>query len=269
VIKVYYHSPCNDGFGAAWAAHEALGDEGVEYIEYIHGSTVAECEEGDEVFFLDVCPSPSVLAVLAGKCKQVTVIDHHYHVQPWVPQILALDVELVYDIEYSGCVLAWGYFNSDKDVPQLLKHVQDRDLWKWEIEGTQEVILGLGLRPKDFEAWSEVCDELFDLRADGSVVKRHVEMQVEEYCKSAALRVFDGHMVPVCNVTRYVSEVGARLLEMYTDAPFSITYADDGQGVRHYSLRSRGDFDVSKVAVKYGGGGHKGAAGFERLLGVL
>ena len=29
-----------------------------------------------------------------------------------------------------------------------------------------------------------------------------------------------------------------------------------------YSLRSRGDFDVSELAKKHGGGGHKGAAGF-------
>ena len=29
-----------------------------------------------------------------------------------------------------------------------------------------------------------------------------------------------------------------------------------------FELRSTGDFDVSKIAVKYGGGGHMNAAGF-------
>ncbi|NIV11578.1 MAG: bifunctional oligoribonuclease/PAP phosphatase NrnA, partial [Aliifodinibius sp.] len=29
-----------------------------------------------------------------------------------------------------------------------------------------------------------------------------------------------------------------------------------------YSLRSRGDFDVSALAERFGGGGHKNAAGF-------
>jgi len=36
---------------------------------------------------------------------------------------------------------------------------------------------------------------------------------------------------------------------------------DDGKKV--YSLRSVGDFDVSEVAKKYGGGGHRNAAGFQ------
>lgn len=42
---------------------------------------------------------------------------------------------------------------------------------------------------------------------------------------------------------------------------------DDGfgeveSGKFQYSLRSRGDFDVSAIAKKFGGGGHKNAAGF-------
>ena len=56
---------------------------------------------------------------------------------------------------------------------------------------------------------------------------------------------------------------------MYKDAPFSIVYHDDQNGMRHYSLRSRGDYDVSEIAVRYGGGGHTAAAGFTKKLDVM
>jgi hypothetical protein len=51
--------------------------------------------------------------------------------------------------------------------------------------------------------------------------------------------------------------------------PFSIGWFQRGDGKYHYSLRSRGNFDVSALATKYGGGGHKNAAGFvsdERVI---
>lgn len=44
---------------------------------------------------------------------------------------------------------------------------------------------------------------------------------------------------------------------------FAATYFVNDKGERIYSLRSTGDFDVAEIAKKYGGGGHKNAAGFK------
>ncbi len=41
----------------------------------------------------------------------------------------------------------------------------------------------------------------------------------------------------------------------------AVMFREDDGGIK-VSLRSRGDIDVSKIAEKYGGGGHKGAAAF-------
>jgi phosphoesterase RecJ-like protein len=40
-------------------------------------------------------------------------------------------------------------------------------------------------------------------------------------------------------------------------------------GKYKFSLRSKGDIDVSKIAQKYGGGGHLNAAGFVAPLEVM
>ena len=42
-------------------------------------------------------------------------------------------------------------------------------------------------------------------------------------------------------------------------------YVDSAGKVR-VSLRSEGDYDVSGIAKRYGGGGHKNAAGFTATL---
>lgn len=51
------------------------------------------------------------------------------------------------------------------------------------------------------------------------------------------------------------------------DAP-RMTY-DLADGLIQWSLRSRGDFDVSEVAKQYGGGGHRPAAGFQTRPGEI
>ncbi|KKT22880.1 MAG: Phosphoesterase, DHHA1 [Parcubacteria group bacterium GW2011_GWB1_43_8b] len=40
-----------------------------------------------------------------------------------------------------------------------------------------------------------------------------------------------------------------------------IVWYKENDGI-HVSLRAQGKVDVSKIAVKYGGGGHKNASGF-------
>jgi nanoRNase/pAp phosphatase (c-di-AMP/oligoRNAs hydrolase) len=60
--------------------------------------------------------------------------------------------------------------------------------------------------------------------------------------------------------------VGAELLKRHPDAPFAAIYFDRGDGKRQWSLRSREDFDVSRVARRFANGGHRQAAGFESDL---
>ena len=55
-------------------------------------------------------------------------------------------------------------------------------------------------------------------------------------------------------------------LKRHPDAPFAAMYFDRGDSVRQWSLRSRADFDVSKIARAFQNGGHRQAAGFETKL---
>lgn len=77
--------------------------------------------------------------------------------------------------------------------------------------------------------------------------------------------IIGGRKVPVCNMPPvWASDAANRLAE---GNPFAATYVD-GATARHFSLRSdAAGLDVSEVAQRYGGGGHKHAAGFKVPLG--
>jgi len=49
---VLYHSPCYDGFGAAYAAWRSLGDT-AEYIPVSHGNPPPDLPKGSHVYIID------------------------------------------------------------------------------------------------------------------------------------------------------------------------------------------------------------------------
>jgi nanoRNase/pAp phosphatase (c-di-AMP/oligoRNAs hydrolase) len=58
----------------------------------------------------------------------------------------------------------------------------------------------------------------------------------------------------------YASDIGSLLA--IKSGTYGAVWTYWGAGKYQVSLRSVGDFDVSKIAKYYGGGGHRNAAGF-------
>lgn len=66
--------------------------------------------------------------------------------------------------------------------------------------------------------------------------------------------------VPCVNAPFWsISELVEELCEGH---PFAFGWHISDKGRAVYSLRSRGEYDVSELAKRWGGGGHKNAAGF-------
>ena len=51
-IYVVYHAHCNDGFGAAWAVYQALGDSAI-YYPCSYGEAFPPVLRGDIVYIYD------------------------------------------------------------------------------------------------------------------------------------------------------------------------------------------------------------------------
>src|SRR5690606_24668973 len=167
----------------------------------------------------------------------------------------------MFDLECSGAMLAWEYFNPGEPVPDLIRYIQDRDLGRFELPNSREIFAAISSYPLQFDAWDQLMRTRLDsLVEEGRVILRKHQRDLEVVLPSLTrFMVFGGYVVPAANIPHMMtSEVGGRLAQGH---PFGVTYYDTPSH-RVFSLRStKAGVDVSKIAELYGGGGHRHAAG--------
>ncbi len=264
-ILVLYHGGCNDGFGGAWAAWKKFGNR-AEYIAMNRNNPLAVPVGKEEIYFIDYLLSASEIKEYIEKNKRVTAIDHHITMK----DAAELTHAPSFSLDNSGAVLAWKYFHGNKKVPMLLKYIEDRDLWRFEMPKAKEILAGTNFsdeRVYTFKGFDILVKnfEKASFRSkcikDGKIVRSVFDGIIKNIATHADKVKFEGRNCWVVNSPHmFASEVGNLLAHKDKQIGMAIIWYAEG-GVIKVSLRSRG-FDVSKLAEKYGGGGHKRAAGF-------
>ncbi len=258
---ILYHADCSDGFGGAWAAWKKFGDE-ADYIPIEHQKPLPEGLKNKQIFFIDIIPDEENIKKVINENESVIAIDHHKTSE----SKMNLFKEHSFDNSHSGAVLAWQYFHSKKPVPKLLLFIEDMDIYKWEYPETSRFIAALALYDYNFEIWDKISleaedsEKLKDYLSKGEVINVYLKRMADDLVQHAQKVDFEGYQVYAANVHHPIkSFVGPILREKHP--PFAITWVQEGD-VIHVSLRSDDSVDVSEIAKKYGGGGHRAAAGF-------
>lgn len=263
---VLHHGPsCPDGFAAAWVASRVLGDR-ASYVSINYGDPVPNMDGVDTLYILDFSlPRATLLELSNG--RSVVVLDHHKSAKEALSDLdgtFGLHVE--FDMKRSGAMMAWNFFCPEKDPPQLIQYVQDRDLWTWKLPCSREVSAYLDLQPRTFEAWTAISLELENDLSNafnvGSAILSFTDRKVRDLAKKSEPMRIRGYSFHGVNSSLFQSELGEAINQLYPDEPFSAVYfIKDGKKI--FSLRSKKEgFDCSAVAKIFGGGGHPGAAGF-------
>ena len=275
-----YHGNCADGFGAAWAVRAYFGDGNVEFHAGLHGEAPPDTT-GRDVVIVDFCYKRPILDQMAAKARGVLVLDHHKTAQddlldiespeswaPWLaappPKGAPSKLGAVFDMERSGAGLTWDFFFPHTARPRLLDHIEDRDLWRFKLDGTREIQAAMFSYPYDFAVWDRfmALDDFKQLRAEGATIERKHFRDIDELLGVCLRRLtIGGHDVPVANLPYTLTNDAGH--KMALGEPFAACYYDREDG-RVFSLRSTEDgLDVSEIAKAYGGGGHQHAAGFQ------
>lgn len=259
VTHVIYHDPCFDGFGAAWAAHEALGEK-AQYIGVNYGDKIPELPKDARVAIVDFSFPREELEQLNQNVAGLVVLDHHKTAEENLQGL----PYAVFEKTRAGAGIAWEYFHKGKPEPEMLALVEDRDLWKFELDKSREFSAALGSYPREFSVWSQL--DVPHLKAEGVAICRFKDQLVNANLERVRWGNIRGYQVPIVNVSGELrSEVGDAMCRKYKDAPFAALYFDDQNGDRKWSLRSRNDFDITTVTRTFpGGGGHAQAGGFEQ-----
>jgi oligoribonuclease NrnB/cAMP/cGMP phosphodiesterase (DHH superfamily) len=255
---VLYHKDCLDGFGSAYAAWKTLKGT-AEYIPVSYSDPIPTMDQGSTIYILDFSYSKVVLESLSKDMEKIVVIDHHYTSFEALKDVSG--IETVFSMENSGAILSWQYFHKGDPAPEFLRYIEDRDLWKFTLPLCAEVTMAITSYPKDFEVWDNSLS-IENLKIEGATIKRYRDPLVERLCLSAKKIRIQNHEIPAVNAMCFQSEVCHRLAELYPSAKFTACFYLGQDDQTFWSLRSSNGFDVSEIAKKYGGGGHKAASGF-------
>lgn len=274
-INIIYHSPCPDGVTSAAIASNYLKNHGrrAKFHPTSYGSKPPSIPDNSIVMFLDFAWNKVDLMDLIERSRMVIVLDHHKSHQQELFGIDHPKANIVFDMDKSGCGLTWEFFYPALQYPEMVKYVQDRDLWRFSHDETKPFASYLQSINSSIDEYSKLLIKMesrnghYDVMMMADACYKLECSLVKRACKSAVMVRFvynDGiYIVPAVNTGVYQSEVGHELLQLHPEARFSATFYRSSHSDWRWGLRGRGDFDVSEVAKMFGGGGHHNAAGFE------
>lgn len=261
---ILYHANCFDGTGAKYAAWARFGDKAT-YLPVQYGQPFPDSiplNKTTEIYILDFSYSREILEEVNNKVGSLLVLDHHKTAKEALEGLEYAE----FDMERSGAIMAWEYFHSGKEIPLLLKHVQDGDLWKFDLENTKRIRAALPLLENDNLMWKHACTNtryFTDLVSKGDAILYSNNLKVDSIVKNnVKVLPYKGYKAGVYNTTTLVSEAGnAACLNESLGIDFSLSYFIDKEGTPVVSFRSSNGLDVSALAKELGGGGHQPAAG--------
>lgn len=293
-MKCFYHLDLDGKCAGYLVWHYAcLGEEDEKpenfiKINYDMEFPLDKIEKDERVFIVDLRIEPEDMRALLKITKNVVWIDHHKasiekykDFESYIPGIRMTGPAI------SGASLACWYFRNnafsdgmervqglqpdeyvdwDEDMPLAILLVADWDTWTFNYRKHTKYFHTafemLEYEPWQGDEWFELIKDPYVLIEQGRLLYQYKQKQAEEYIKSKGFAVeFEGYKCFTVNHGLINSDFFESVDDMY-DVYIGFAY-NGGSKKWSYSLRAANDdVDVSKIAVKYGGGGHKGAAGF-------
>jgi len=264
VLCLYHNDP--DGQCSGAIVRRRLG-KGVRFaaMEYGHAIPWALIEESDVVIVTDF----SLPKEEMERIKQDTHliwIDHH---KTAIEAMMDVEVDGLRAIDRAGCVLTWQYFYPDESIPRGVQYIGERDIWTFVHEETKPFCEGLyqmNQHPKNDEVWTPLLDDddtfVEKVVEEGELLLRARQQAIQRQVHGRGFEVlFEGHRTLAIN-QRGTGELGEYIRSLGYVIGYAYVQVLRTEGLSTQVTLYSEQIDVSEIAVKFGGGGHAGAAGF-------
>lgn len=265
-VCLYHDDP--DGQCAAAIVRRALGPDLVLFsLEIGDPLPWGDLEAADLVVIVDYSlPLEDMERIRAN--AQLIWVDHH---------ITALDrlgdamsgVPGVRSVEEAGCVLTWMTFFPEQPIPKAVVYIGDRDIWRHAHPETRPFGEGFYQQdtdPANDDLWNRLLDddqELVNrLIADGEILYAARLHAIHQAIEGFGFEVeFEGHRTLAIN-DRGTGDMGEVIRQSGYEIAYCYVEAVRDERRQTFVTLYSAEVDVSVIARKYGGGGHRGAAGF-------
>ncbi len=271
-MKVFYHSADLDGYCAGAIVRKAYPDAEMIGIDYGDPFPWERIAQGEQVVMVDFSLQPFADMVRLADLADLVWIDHHQ---------TAIEAEEAADgfvcngfriIGRAGCELAWEYFFPDERMPYAVTMLGRYDVWDHTFPQVLPFQYGCRMErtdpadPETIELWDRLLNGDVAMAAHildrGAVILEYIAADNRKYAQACAFETdIDG--LRCIAINRMLTN--SQLFEsVWNPARHDAMLAFGFRGGRwHVSLyTTKPDVDVSAVASRHGGGGHRGAAGF-------
>lgn len=272
---VLYHARCPDGFAAALAAW--LYYEGrVELHGLDHGDVQSVADlpplDGRAVYILDFSFDVALMREIEQRVAKLVMLDHHKSAAEKLTGFACRCGVVHFDMSKSGSRLAWEFFQRDRALPDLVRYIEDRDIWKWEFEESAAFLAALDMETQTFERWAEIASfspaQLQDFMARGAAMDEKYRKLCADIAAGAQPLVFNGVSGLMVNAPGMFHSLVGDILSKQSGT-FALMWSAAGNGMVKAGLRSQRDYDCIPLAESMGGGGHAQACGFRMSVDRL
>ena len=297
-IIIFHHND-HDGFAGAAVIHHYLrineygeitfvkcdyGDKSIDkvYREYIEDNYIYKFFIVDLSFTKDTVHALEEL----NEIGHVVWIDHHTSSINLLNEYkIPYSIEHVISSAHCGAYLAYEYLFGNtnmrsKNTEIVLDYIDQYDTWRFK---NYKTVISFHYRLDDkLENYNSDEDKIFKMEdilfnftindidcitSNGFIIYRHLMNSYRAY------RDKFGYESEIEGIKCYVINQKSNSLifgeDIYNTYPICAVFAYDGEYYEYTLYSSDKDVDCSKIAEKFGGGGHKGAAGFRSKELVL
>lgn len=256
-----------DGAGCSVLVKKFLQPDFTVYLNYdeIDNFIINNYQRYNKIIITDLSPSIEVAKFLS-ESVDVLFIDHHITSEHLIPFF-----DSVHDTSKSGTLLTFEWLKKNgyscDSYKIFAEVVNDYDMWHLKIEESLKFnmlfsLLGIDRFVGRFQQNPSVQ---FD---SGENLLLEIEEELKDKYLKNGLKNTDmftdrqGRNFAVIFAEKYNSELGHYIVN---NTGASYVFIINAQK-KKISLRSRSGIDISEIAVKNGGGGHKNAAGFSTVF---
>jgi len=222
---------------------------------------------GRDVYMLDFCLQPfSLMEELASACYLVWIDHHKSAIEEAISREFVCH-DMLTRIGDAGCELTWEYFFGNIEMPRAVYLLGRYDVWDHSDPDTLPFQYAMRVKSMspDSHAWWECLFAMESMNAivrDGETILEYVNMSNAEYAKYAFETELDGVRCIALNRMCTNSQAFDSAYDPDKhDAMLTFGWRNGQWTVSLYATKA--DTDMSALAKRYGGGGHKGAAGFQ------